>query len=652
MANKFLEYLIVLTLFLSILQTTYLVREAYQVEKALKPRVKAGGAAYGLVKLCINAPPTIIVPCANNATQGVPYSCVLNATDPDEPTSFTYNSTLLNYSLTFDNSTNKSLFTVTPSGIISFTPDNDDVGNYTFLFTVTDNSSCPNGNDSATFNLEVLNANDPPYLSAVIPNVSILKGEAISPFFLKNHFADPDRDPLTFNVSGAEKANITIANNSEVRIRSEKCDFEEAVVFTAKDPYGEVAESNPVIIRCATPKETVVVPPGAIVGGGGGGGGGGLPCKADFDCFDITKCRTDNTKLKRCVDINGCQEEEEFVVECSYEEERKKECLEDWLCGDWGPCLLNNTQYRDCVDLNDCGTSFDKPNTSRTCTYVPTCDDGVKNGNETGVDCGGPCPPCKHIETPSPLPRKRSVLTSFLIALLLVALLTSLTYKYAHKQLYMALAKLGLQFAGRVKKQVLLTDQDRDSLLAELKELEGRVGEEALSVSTVKWVSVAKEFFTKALSLESDSTKEDLLAKCEEERVNEHLLRVLASFFDKAFNVEFATQPLTLYEAMYLVEELRELVLETSNHAPDLVEASVTEYSIPEYLYPLEKVYLKLFNAYKALQFNEIDSAVEKYLDLLDFYESLTVEEQDAVYHDLSRLYQKIRYRASWISNA
>ncbi|MEM6698164.1 MAG: M43 family zinc metalloprotease, partial [Bacteroidota bacterium] len=38
----------------------------------------------------------------------------------------------------------------------------------------------------------------------------------------------------------------------------------------------------------------------------------------------------------------------------------------------------------------DCGGSSCPP-----CTTNPTCDDGIQNGLETGVDCGGPdCPPC------------------------------------------------------------------------------------------------------------------------------------------------------------------------------------------------------------------------------------------------------------------
>lgn len=36
-----------------------------------------------------------------------------------------------------------------------------------------------------------------------------------------------------------------------------------------------------------------------------------------------------------------------------------------------------------------------------TVTPVPTCSDGIKNGTETGIDCGGSCPPCPIIPPPT-----------------------------------------------------------------------------------------------------------------------------------------------------------------------------------------------------------------------------------------------------------
>lgn len=43
---------------------------------------------------------------------------------------------------------------------------------------------------------------------------------------------------------------------------------------------------------------------------------------------------------------------------------------------------------------SSCGTATGCCTTTITCTSCPSCFDGVQNQGETGVDCGGPCPPC------------------------------------------------------------------------------------------------------------------------------------------------------------------------------------------------------------------------------------------------------------------
>jgi hypothetical protein len=57
-------------------------------------------------------------------------------------------------------------------------------------------------------------------------------------------------------------------------------------------------------------------------------------------------------------------------------------------CG--GPDCPRCADGRGCAGDNDC--------VSRVCTGAaclpPSCADGFKNGDETGVDCGGSCPPC------------------------------------------------------------------------------------------------------------------------------------------------------------------------------------------------------------------------------------------------------------------
>jgi len=46
-----------------------------------------------------------------------------------------------------------------------------------------------------------------------------------------------------------------------------------------------------------------------------------------------------------------------------------------------------------CSAGGDCTSGFCSP--TGVCAAAPSCTDGVQNGNETGVDCGGSCPPCQ-----------------------------------------------------------------------------------------------------------------------------------------------------------------------------------------------------------------------------------------------------------------
>ncbi len=71
-------------------------------------------------------------------------------------------------------------------------------------------------------------------------------------------------------------------------------------------------------------------------------------------------------------------------------------CNPYWLCGDWGGCILGNIQERMCWDKNRCGTIDAKPNETKACIYTefPTCFDGIKNQGELLADCGEPCKDC------------------------------------------------------------------------------------------------------------------------------------------------------------------------------------------------------------------------------------------------------------------
>jgi len=71
-------------------------------------------------------------------------------------------------------------------------------------------------------------------------------------------------------------------------------------------------------------------------------------------------------------------------------------CTESWNCTAWDPCTPYGIQYRTCIDANQCGTFLYMPVQDQACEYTPTCTDFFQNQDETDVDCGGICSPCRN----------------------------------------------------------------------------------------------------------------------------------------------------------------------------------------------------------------------------------------------------------------
>lgn len=65
----------------------------------------------------------------------------------------------------------------------------------------------------------------------------------------------------------------------------------------------------------------------------------------------------------------------------------------DLSCENGDECDTDQTQSV-CGD-GVCDTDEDCISCPDDCSVCPTCDDGVQNQGETGVDCGGPCPSCE-----------------------------------------------------------------------------------------------------------------------------------------------------------------------------------------------------------------------------------------------------------------
>ena len=256
-----------------------------------------------------------------------------------------------------------SLFTSTnasrsPSAVYYFTVsvyDSDDlkstsdIQDFNFCYYYYDNSSSKyRCNDQCQ--LHGL-TNNPPVLISDIPNMTWPRGTKLSVIDLDDYFMDPDNDYLTYTwYIDTTRINVTIDINNIITFAPDFSFYGEAhITFYANDPF-TATPSNIVLLNITF---TPILPSQPLPAGGGGGGGA-------------------NKNMSKPEEL----------------------CLENWTCTDWGPCLPSGYQTRTCIDRNQCGTNNDMPDIMRECVYTPTCRDRLKNQGETGVDCGGPCPPC------------------------------------------------------------------------------------------------------------------------------------------------------------------------------------------------------------------------------------------------------------------
>ncbi|MFP4112188.1 MAG: hypothetical protein ACLFPQ_06095 [Candidatus Woesearchaeota archaeon] len=150
-------------------------------------------------------------------------------------------------------------------------------------------------------------------------------------------------------------------------------------------------------------------------------------CTENWDCDSWGDC-VDGTQTRTCTDLNECGTTDERPNpfesrSCTVDDDDDDDeddsgdsssssasnnrggggggggappshssCTEDWTCSLYGACKSDGTQTRTCTDNNKCGTTRNKPDVMRSCEYGGSCSDGIKNKDETGVDCGGSCP--------------------------------------------------------------------------------------------------------------------------------------------------------------------------------------------------------------------------------------------------------------------
>ncbi|RJQ17208.1 hypothetical protein C4573_04105 [Candidatus Woesearchaeota archaeon] len=637
-SNRVLSFFIILFLLFTLLQQLYLFQKAGE----LTPREVlpiSGKAGTAVVNLCINNPPFFNNTCPANATQNQAYFCKLNGTDAN------------NNSLIFssENITSLMLFNITPNGTISFTPNNSFVGNHSMNISLNDQLSCSNSIYASVFNITVTDVNDPPYLETNIPDQEWDYGITLFAFFLDDYFNDPDGDALMYTVIGNSAINVSIDSiTSQVALTAAEC-TEEYVIFTAIERYTNetyTANSNFVLLKANCPTEGS---DGGDEGGGGAGGGGGIErtCEPDWQCTGWSECYPNGTRSRTCTDWNGCDAnnyKNTFIEPCDYPEEV---CKEQWDCGEWSACFNlsasgEGIQTITCTDINSCGTFLLQPNLTRNCSVqqpLPsTCNNGIKDENEIGIDCGGVCPACE-----TDLGNNYAWITYALIVLILLIAIILMLYKYYKKEIREFFIRLGWYLTKKHPKAVLLREEAKNRLLQDIAEMEKNIPKRDVQKSAFYLAGIARYYFKEALQLPYEFKPEEFSEKLKKTKIDELLKRIFNEYHSLTYQVEFGKYKVLPYELLVLLDELRLLIFQTSNTTKADGEQQIKNRKTVS-LQKIDGVFTGISNAMLAVQFSEIAFAKKTYVQLINPFESLKLSEQERAYRHITRLNDEIRY--------
>ncbi|MFW5865999.1 MAG: hypothetical protein ACOCU6_02810, partial [Nanoarchaeota archaeon] len=287
--------------------------------------------AAGSFSLCLNHPPEISFDCDTNMRQDYPYSCNLSYSDADNDS----------LSFFYDNTTGYFEANFSDNGVFYTTPTQEMVGNRTVLIGVRDSSGCPNSESVENVTFQVGNVNDPPEYVRQIKDMEWSVSETLRGIFLDDHFDDPDGDPLEYDYDlSSSNFDVTLLDSSEVVFTASSCG-DGFIIFTAEDPFNESVDSHIISLN--------------------------VPCETPSEPSSETSSSSSSSFSK---------------------------CTPEWRCDDWSRCYPNGTQKRECIDIKGCEDDYERM-FWRVCEYIEQCENGVRDPNEDGVDCGGPCPPCE-----------------------------------------------------------------------------------------------------------------------------------------------------------------------------------------------------------------------------------------------------------------
>jgi hypothetical protein len=598
------------------------------------------------------------------------FTCNLNYTQLNNDT--------LNFSSYFDTET--EIFTIQSNGTINYTSTNETWGTHNAVIVVTEESDTCNNNSqisSYEYNFIVTLNNTAPEYYTHLPNITMVEYSRKIPYYLNDYFRDIDGHQLTYTFlsQAPNYYNISINQDTgEVTIISYGECGEFPIGFMVEDPEDEYAISSPF------PKLTITCSDssGGSTGGSSGGSSGGgssrsSTCNEDWtcqgwsDCYSPTILRPENIngyQKRTCYDQEGCDADNyEYTLyqDCFYEIEGA--CYPSWECGEWTPCRDDGTQERICLDENSCNEGEQKrfgiPTLIKLCAYLESCTDGVKNGNELGVDCGGSCEPCKTIELAAIIQDSNKILTWVIGSLIFILLAIIILYKIFKKQIKELFSKLAWNIVKKHARQIYLLGNNKKNFISELKSYEnklvkiskdGKIDKKEKDKLDSDFFILFRKLFSEILEINYDSSKELFMKKIIALETTEEFRKILLNLTNRflIFESDGRKGIVTINDIILDYNIIKFIAITVSDSLKtELKQINLVSLKQDE----LMEMITLINKSYILLQRNNSKESKEIYLKIIKKYENLNEKDKSKIYDLTTILFNILTYVSSHIEN-
>jgi len=416
--------------------------------------------------------------------------------------------------------------------------------------------------------------NRAPILVSLIPNQTWLENAMLTGLDLNDYFTDPDEQVLRYDNTPVQDIAVDI-NVSIVSLTPRRYwHGNRTVIFYAYDPFNLSAESNEVqLIVIHVPPPPPATQSGAYPGV--------EPCVSNWSCTGFGPCLYTNISVRKCFDINFCEDNrtkpQEFKT-CWYvpscHDLIKNEDEEGVDCG--GPCLPCPTCYDLIKNQGEEGVDCGGP-----CLPCPTCSDGIKNQGEERTDCGGPCQPCSYIEMPAVFTKRTRNLV------LIIAILSFLIIIFSNKTVISNLRRIGHKLRTRIsrffakmkKKQKEMPEEEqiKYKALLRLEALLKSIKKKPISDSAKELSFIVRVFFKEMFALKYEFTSTEFADEIKKTALDKNMKILLVSFFSKIERMEFSRFRIEKHELAKMVHQARTIIIALTKELAEIREKEKIE---------------------------------------------------------------------------